>query len=221
MLVKLCNSHRHHSANYTNIIIDFSSSAEQVSNPPFEVSECDTAKLLIGQENLKHLSRDHIYKILKTEPDSNASSYPCTWTSASRSFRQFQPSLMKKFPWLHYSPYVDEAYCCACVLFDCREAGGGHVLGHFVTSPFKMWIKMSEKVTSHAQTKYHLFAMTKMDEFLTHYDSPSMSINMILNLEELKIMENNRKVIESLFHVVILCGVQGLPFHGHRDDNID
>ena len=131
--MKLCNSHRHHSANYTNIIIDFSSSAEQVSNPPFEVSECDTAKLLIGQENLKHLSRDHIYKILKTEPDSNASSYPCTWTSASRSFRQFQPSLMKKFPWLHYSPYVDEAYCCACVLFDCREAGGGHVLGHFVT----------------------------------------------------------------------------------------
>lgn len=66
---------------------------------------------------------------------------------------------------------------------------------------------MSEKATSHAQTKYHLFAMTKMDEFLTHYDSPSMSINTILNLEELKIMENNRKVIESLFHVVILCGV--------------
>lgn len=48
-----------------------------------------------------------------------------------------------------------------------------------------------------------------------------MSINTILNLEEQKIMENNRKVIESLFHVVILCGVQGLPFCGHRDDNID
>ena len=62
VLVKVCNSHRHDSANYTNIIIDFSSSAEQVSNPPFEVSECDIAKLLIGQENL---SRDHIYKIKK------------------------------------------------------------------------------------------------------------------------------------------------------------
>lgn len=113
MLVKVCNSHRHDSANYTNIIIDFSSSAEQVSNPPFEVSECDIAKLLIGQENLKHLSRDHIYKIKKkslTRMHVNIHGPVHPWTIRGPSFRQFQPSWVKKFPWLHYSPYVDGAY---------------------------------------------------------------------------------------------------------------
>ena len=33
-------------------------------------------------------------------------------------------------------------------------------------------------------------------------------------------MENNRKVIESLLQVVMLCGKQGLALRGHRDDNI-
>ena len=33
-------------------------------------------------------------------------------------------------------------------------------------------------------------------------------------------MENNEKVIESLFKVVLLCGRQGLAFRGHRDDHV-
>ena len=34
-------------------------------------------------------------------------------------------------------------------------------------------------------------------------------------------MENNEKVIESLFKVVLLCGKQGLAFRGHHDDHVN
>ena len=34
-------------------------------------------------------------------------------------------------------------------------------------------------------------------------------------------MENNEKVIESLFKVVLLCGKQGLAFQGHSDDHVN
>ena len=33
-------------------------------------------------------------------------------------------------------------------------------------------------------------------------------------------MENNQKVIEPLFKIVLLCGRQGLGLRGHRDDRI-
>ena len=34
-------------------------------------------------------------------------------------------------------------------------------------------------------------------------------------------METNQKVIESLLHIIILCGKQELALRGHRDDRID
>lgn len=33
-------------------------------------------------------------------------------------------------------------------------------------------------------------------------------------------MEDNKKVIESLLKIIMLCGKQGLALHGHRDDCI-
>ena len=34
-------------------------------------------------------------------------------------------------------------------------------------------------------------------------------------------MENNKKVLESLFKIVMLCGRQELALRGYRDDQID
>ena len=34
-------------------------------------------------------------------------------------------------------------------------------------------------------------------------------------------MENNKKVLESLFKIVMLCGRQELALHGYRDDQIN
>ena len=41
-----------------------------------------------------------------------------------------------------------------------------------------------------------------------------------LDSEAHQIIERNRKVIESLLKIVILCRKQGLAFRGHHDDNV-
>ena len=80
---------------------------------------------------------------------------------------------------------------------------------------------MSEKATTHAKKDYHLFAMTKMNEYLSRYENPSRTVNTLLDNESRRIVENNRKVVESLLKIVLLCGKQGLALRGHRDDKLN
>ena len=87
-----------------------------------------------------------------------------------------------------------------------------------MTKPFKMW---NEKANAHGKLEYHLISQAKMTEFLARYEDPSQAINTRLSSEVQKRMENNEKVIESLFKVVLLCGKQGLAFQGHRDDYVN
>ena len=114
--------------------------------------------------DLKKISRDDKYRVLTNEPNPDASSDPRTRPGASDSYRQFQPSWLKQYPWLHYSRQVDGAFCRACVFF-APETVGGHVPGQFVTKPFKLWSKMSEKGSAHGKVDYHLGSLTKMSEF--------------------------------------------------------
>lgn len=80
---------------------------------------------------------------------------------------------------------------------------------------------MSDKANAHAKNDYHQSSMAKMDEFLRRYNNPSQAVNTLLESEAHQIIERNRKVIESLLKIVILCGKQGIAFRGHRDDNVN
>ena len=125
----------------------------------------------------------------------------------------------KKFPWIHYSYNVDGVFCRASFFAPddvCRQS-----LCQFVTVPFKAWIKMSDKANAHAKYDYHQSSMVNMDEFLYRYHNPSHTVNTLLDSEAHQIIERNRKVIESLLKIVILCGKQGLAFCGHHDDNVN
>lgn len=66
----------------------------------------------------------------------------------------------------------------------------------------------------------HMTAMTKMSEFIARFQHPSEAIDAQLDKETLKKMEENQKVVESLMRIVMLCGKQGIAFHGHCDDQI-
>ena len=72
----------------------------------------------------------------------------------------------------------------------------------------------------HSGSEYHTNSLTRMSEFVKRYENPSQTIATQLNTQLQKIMENSRKVIESLLRVVMLCRKQGLALRGHRDDNI-
>ena len=75
---------------------------------------CDIGKLKDSHVDLILLSREDKYRLLKTDPDSDASSYPCTRPCETSSYREFQPSWLKQHSWLHYSRFLDGAYCRAC-----------------------------------------------------------------------------------------------------------
>lgn len=47
------------------------------------------------------------------------------------------------------------------------------------------------------------------------------AVDAVLNHQVRQIMETNQKVVESLLHIVILCGKQELALCDHRDDRID
>ena len=184
-------------------------------------AECDIGKLLEQKINVAALSREEKYLIITREPDSDASAYPRTRTSTSTAFRQFQPSWLKSFPWLHYSRHVDGAFCRACAIFLSEgQTVGGQSPGKFVTKPFRSW-KRTDQLTDHAKRGYHLTSMTKMAEFITRYQQPSAAINMQMQVEAKRRMEDNQQVIESLFKVILLCGMHCLALCGHWDDQIE
>ena len=114
------------------------------------VSECDIGKLLEQDTDFQQLDRDVKYRILITEPNSDASLYPRTRPFESSSYQcQFQPGWSKSFPWLHYSRHMDGAFCRAGIFFAPQKVGGQN-LGSFVTKSFTSWIKMSEKGNAHS-----------------------------------------------------------------------
>ena len=183
--------------------------------------QCDIGKPLELKINVSTLSREDKYRIITSEPHSDASTYPQTHTSASTAFRQFQPSWLKSFPWLHYSRHVDGAFCRACVIFLSEgQTLGGQRPGKFVTNAFRSW-KRTDQLTDHAKRGYHLTSLTKMAEFITRYQQPSAAINIHMQVAAKQRLEDNQRVIESLFKVVLLCGMQGLALRGHRDDHIE
>ena len=49
-----------------------------------------------------------------------------------------------------YSGRVDSAFCIACAIFSAHPS-----LGKFVTEPFWVWNKKSEKVKEHKHCMYH------------------------------------------------------------------
>ena len=79
------------------------------------------------EDSLAVILATSLIRILTAEPNRNPSTYPRTRPYPSSSLRQFQPSWMKQYPWLHYSRFADGAFCRAC-------APSSQGLGMFVTS---------------------------------------------------------------------------------------
>ena len=63
--------------------------------------------------------------------------------------------------------------------------------------------------------------MATMKEFVDRYENPTQAVDVMLQSRMQQIMERNQHVIETLLKIVLLCGKQGLAFHGHWDDWVD
>ena len=75
-------------------------------------------------------------------------------------------------------------------------------------------------MNGHSKLNYHPTAMAKMTEFLARHENPPQTISTIFEQDAKRRLVENKKVVESLLNIVLLCGKQGIPFRGHRDDNV-
>ena len=116
--------------------------------------ECDIGKLMELHTDFHKIDRDVQYRILTREPNADPSAYPHTRLYESGAYRQFQPTWLKSYPWLHYGDRSDGAFCRACVFF-APDNVGGQCPGFFVTKPFKFWNRLSNKANLHSSQSYH------------------------------------------------------------------
>ena len=104
--------------------IDDDPSVDDVAPVDSMVDCCDVGELLASGIDMSHLSRDHMYRVLKSETSTDPKSYSCTRAYPSDSARQFQPSWLKQYPWLLYNHNVDGAYTVVHVFFAPAIVGG-------------------------------------------------------------------------------------------------
>ena len=68
-----------------------------------------------------------------------------------------------------YSERVDGMFCTACAIF-CADPSKGV----FVSKPFRVWNKKSEKAKEHESCQYHQGAMEQADQFKSIPPLPSV-----------------------------------------------
>ena len=98
-------------------------------------------------------------------------------------------------------------------------------MGALVTAPFTEFWKASEKLKQHfgkegeLGRETHRNAMQDALYFKSMMEGKSEPINVSLNKECSRRVEENRSKLCSIVKAVIFCGQQNIPLRGHRDDS--
>ena len=89
----------------------------------------------------------------------------------------------------------------------------------FVCEKFDTWSKKTGKFAAHNQTKYHEFALLKMEALKCSITQPATSIeNRLRSIADADIV-SNRYIITCMAEAILLCGKQCIALRGHRDDS--
>ena len=127
--------------------------------------------------------------------------------------------MAEKFNGLVYCADDEGAYCKFCVLFGKFSDNRISTLGVLIEQPLTNWKKASEKLTAHFSTaKYHMEAMKLASNFLSVVNNETPSIRHQIDSIASQRIQQNRVILKSIIDTVIVCGQQGIPLRGHRDD---
>lgn len=127
---------------------------------------------------------------------------------------------MKEYRWLAYSASQGVGYCKYCVWFP--QATKKVVPEILVKTPFRNSSKAKGKdgyLTTHDALDYPHNAMVMVEAFLHTYNQPDKKIENVLDKQRQKLSDKNKHIMCVIANTVILCGMQGLPLIGHRDDS--
>ncbi|CAF1365977.1 unnamed protein product, partial [Adineta ricciae] len=174
--------------------------------------------------NKEHISDPEIYAVL-TNPWVPSSNYKFPLVQMHQKMRSVcQHSWLQTYPWLGYSPILQDVLCCYCVLFkrQCSVADRArNSLGQLVFKPLSSLNKASEYLQLHEKTEYHIFSKQQAENFKLNFEHPNKAIDIILDNANQEQEATNRKILSSIIKCIMFIAKQNLAFRGHDDDGID
>lgn len=136
---------------------------------------------------------------------------------------KFQYIWLLQYKWLCFSKKENGAYCKLCVFFshDKSVGKGNHqVLGKLVFEKFDNWKKalgVKGFFKTHEATEYHKTCQYKYDTFFAVKNNQVESVEVQVNNNLKKEIQENRNRIIPIIKTVLFCGKQGIALRGHRD----
>lgn len=123
----------------------------------------------------------------------------------------FQISWFSKFPWLHYCPSRNAAFC-----FHCMKALSLNLMGlvnksedSFQKTGFKNWKKALERFNNHQNSASHAHAISQLQQ----RTAPSIPTQLIA--EKKKQQQAARVGLTKIFSTIQFLARQGLALRGH------
>ena len=172
------------------------------------------------RDMVKGMSSSEICNLIQNvfRPDKKYS-FPKT------SGRSFRYDWLELHSWLCYSPSQDGAFCLSCVLFGDRFPGKCSKIHNLFSQPLRRWSGAAYTLKHHAgqglggEMSLHACTFPILTSLLSQMSGKAQPIEVILDTNLKKEIEENRKKLASIVDSVIFCGHLGLPLRGHRDDS--
>ena len=111
-----------------------------------------------------------------------------------------------------YSEVVDGVFCIPCAIF-CADPSRGM----FVSKPFRVWNKKSEKVKEHKSCLYHQKALEQAEHLKQSIEHPHTTITAQVDARKAANIERNRAVLKSIARAVLYCGRQCIALRGDAE----
>ena len=139
--------------------------------------------------------------------------------------RSYRYNWLESYSWLCYSPSMDGAFCLSCVLFGDIFSGKAKKITRLFSEPLCRWNDAAFTFKKHAghgtggEMGLHASTFPMLTALLAQMSGAAQPIEVILEKNVKKEIEENRNKLASIADAVLYCGRLGLPLRGHRDDS--
>ena len=172
------------------------------------------------RERVKGMHSSEICELVRNvfKPDKDFS-FPKT------NGRSFRYNWLESYSWLCYSPSMDGAFCLSCVLFGDIFCSKATKINRLFSEPLRRWNDAAFTFKKHAgqgtggEMGLHASTFPMLTALLAQMSGATQPIEVILDTNVKREIEENRDKLASIADAVLYCGRLGLPLRGHRDDS--
>lgn len=129
--------------------------------------------------------------------------------------RRFQPSWIKRFPWIEYSIKLDAVFCYCCRQFPTTSTSKNPD-ETFMNGGFKKWkvaLETGKGFSKHQHTEYHVSAMAAAN-YQKIAEKKTKGIAQLLSND---VLEMRRYYVSSILDIIVFLSSNELAFRGNWD----